>query len=91
MKKTRVILIEKGSAICDNVGISFIDYMGIEKGKYKLYYMRIESEQRIMYNSRLLLVGQSSTFSINNVTTSSHDMVEMNSQRRTLKDLLDDK
>ena len=44
VKKDRVILIEKGSALCDNVGLSYIDYMAIEKGRYKLYYMRIESE-----------------------------------------------
>lgn len=90
MKKDRVILIEKGSTICDNLGVSYIDYMNIEKGRYKLYYMRIESEQRIMFNSRLLLVGSSSTFSINNVVTSSVDNTEMKMgvKRKTLKDLL---
>lgn len=89
VKKDRVILIEKGSALCDNVGLSYIDYMAIEKGRYKLYYMRIESEQRIMYNSKLLLVGQSSTFSINNVISSQYEkMSEVKTQRKTLKDLL---
>jgi len=40
--------------------------MRAEKGKYKLYYMRIENEKRIMYNSRLELLGASSPFSFNN-------------------------
>jgi len=41
----------------------------IEKGKYKLYFMRIENEQRIMANSRLEVLGSSSSFSINKLTS----------------------
>ena len=72
VQKSRVILIEKGSALCENVGLAFVDYMTIDKGRYKLYYMRIESEQRIMFNSRLELLGTSNTFSVNNVVSGSH-------------------
>jgi hypothetical protein len=43
VKKERVILIEKSSALCENVGTAMID-LSIERGKYKLYYMRIENE-----------------------------------------------
>ena len=68
VKKERVILIEKGSALCENMGVAYID-LSIEKGKYKLYYMRIENEQRIMSNSRLEVLGGSSAFSINKMTT----------------------
>jgi hypothetical protein len=39
-----VISIEKGSALCENIGVAYVDYMGLEKGRYRLYYMRIESE-----------------------------------------------
>lgn len=46
-----------------------MDYMGIEKGRYKLYFMRIESEQRIMFNSRLELLGASNSFSVNNIVS----------------------
>jgi hypothetical protein len=41
VKKERLVIIEKG--ISENVGIAYID-LSIEKGKYKLYYMRIENE-----------------------------------------------
>jgi hypothetical protein len=67
VKKERVVLIEKCSALCENVGNAFID-LSIEKGKYKLYYLRIENEQRIMQNSRLEILGSSSAFSINKMT-----------------------
>jgi hypothetical protein len=63
-----VVLIEKSSALCENVGVAYVD-LSIERGKYKLYYMRIENEQRIMSNSRLEILGSSSAFSINKLTT----------------------
>ncbi len=62
-------MIEKGSDLCENIGLAYIDYMGTDKGRYKLYFMRIENEQRIMFNSRLELLGASNTFSINNVVS----------------------
>jgi len=68
VKKERVILIEKSSALLDNMGVSYVD-LTIEKGRYKLYYMRIENEQRIMANSRLEMLGSSSSFSVNKLTT----------------------
>jgi hypothetical protein len=37
-------MIEKGSDLCENIGLAYIDYMGVEKGRYKLYFMRIENE-----------------------------------------------
>lgn len=64
VKKERVVLIEKNSALCENMGVASID-LSIDKGKYKLYYMRIENEHRIMANSRLEVIGASSAFSIN--------------------------
>lgn len=67
VKKERLVLIEKNSALCDNVGTASVD-LSIEKGKYKLYYLRIENEQRIMANSRLEVIGSSSSFSINKMT-----------------------
>lgn len=67
VKKERLVIIEKGSALCENVGLAFID-LAVEKGRYKLYYMRIENEQRIMSNSRLEVLGSSSTFSVNKMT-----------------------
>ena len=76
VQKERVIMIERGSDLCDNVGLAYIDYMGIEKGRYKMYYMRIENEQRIMYNSRLGLLGSSSAFSVNNVVSSTADQAK---------------
>jgi hypothetical protein len=77
-------MIEKGSDLCENVGIAYVDYMGIERGRYKLYFMRIENEQRIMYNSRLGLLGASSAFSVNNVVSLQED----SSRRISLKDLV---
>lgn len=68
VKKERVLLIEKNSALCENSGTAHVD-LSIEKGKYKLYYMRIENEQRIMSNSRLEVLGTSSSFTINKVTS----------------------
>jgi len=65
--KDRVILIERGSALCDNFGLAYIDYASLKRGKYRLYFMRIENEQRIMYNSRLEVLGGSNIFSLNNV------------------------
>lgn len=58
VKKERVIIIEKNTNICDNVGTAYID-LSIEKGKYKVYYLRIENEQRILSNSRLEILGSS--------------------------------
>lgn len=43
VKKERVLLIEKNSALCENTGTAYVD-LSIEKGKYKLYYLRIENE-----------------------------------------------
>ena len=43
VKKERVILIEKSSSLCENVGVAHVD-LQIEKGKYKIYYLRIENE-----------------------------------------------
>jgi hypothetical protein len=37
-------MIEKGSDLCENIGLAYIDYMGTDKGRYKLYFMRIENE-----------------------------------------------
>jgi len=65
--KDRVILIERGSALCDNFGLAYIDYASLKRGKYRLYFMRIENEQRIMYNSRLEVLGGSNILSLNNV------------------------
>ena len=67
VKKDKVLLIEKNSALCENTGTAYVD-LSIEKGKYKLYYLRIENEQRIMSNSRLEVLGTSSSFTINKVT-----------------------
>lgn len=67
VKKERVLLIEKNSALCENTGTAYVD-LSIEKGKYKLYYLRIENEQRIMSNSRLEVLGSSSSFTISKVT-----------------------
>ena len=68
VKKERVVLIEKGSALCENTGVSYVD-LSIQKGKYKLYYLRIENEGRIMPNSRLEVLGSSGQFSINKLTS----------------------
>lgn len=59
VKKERVVVIEKNSALCENIGAAYID-LSIEKGKYKVYYLRIDNEQRIMNNSRLEVLGCSS-------------------------------
>jgi hypothetical protein len=56
VKKERVVLIEKNEKLCENMGSAYID-LAIEKGKYKVYYMRIENEQRILSNSRLEVLG----------------------------------
>ena len=68
VKKERVLLIEKSSALCENTGTAYVD-LSIERGKYKLYYLRIENESRIMSNSRLEVLGTSSAFTINKVTS----------------------
>ena len=65
--KDRVILIERGSALCDNFGLAYVDYATLKRGKYRLFFMRIENEQRIMYNSRLEVLGGSNLFSLNNI------------------------
>jgi len=67
VKKERVILIEKNSDLCESIGTAFVD-LSIEKGKYKLYYMRIENEQRVMANSRLEPLGSSSSFFVDILT-----------------------
>lgn len=72
VQKERVISIEKGSALCENIGVAYVDYMDLEKGRYRLYYLRIESEQRIMYNSRLELLGASNIFSVHNIISSNN-------------------
>ena len=66
------MLIEKREKLCENVGSALID-LSIEKGKYKVYYMRIENEQRILSNSRLEILGQSKIFSINQLTSDHQD------------------
>jgi hypothetical protein len=58
VKKERVLIIEKSANLCDNVGTAYVD-LNIAKGKYKLYYLRIENEQRILSNSRLEVLGSS--------------------------------
>ena len=69
--KDRVILIRKESAICENVGIAEVEYVRLKKGRYRLYFMRIENEQRIMFNSRLEVFGASNAFSVNNLVSMS--------------------
>lgn len=54
--------------MCDNIGTAFID-LSIEKGKYKVYYLRIENEQRILSNSRLEVLGSSRQFSISQLNS----------------------
>lgn len=58
-----VVLIEKNSSLCENVGTSYVD-LEVEKGLYKLYFIRIDNEQRVMANSRLEVLGESECFSI---------------------------
>lgn len=67
LKKERVILIDKNATLCDNVGTAFVD-LSVEKGLYKLYYLRIENDQRVMPNSRLDQLGFSESFSIKKVS-----------------------
>ena len=74
----QAILIEKGSALCENIGFAYVD-LNIEKGKYKLYYMRIENEQRIMPTSRLEVLGHSTSFTINKLA-SREDFDPLNKQ-----------
>ena len=50
------MLIDKRSGVCEGVGVASVD-LSIESGKYKLYYLRIENEDRIMPNSRLEVLG----------------------------------
>jgi len=71
VQKDRVILIQKGSALCDNMGLAYVNYMDLKRGRYRLYFMRIENEQRIMFNSKLDVIGASNQFSLNNVVSSS--------------------
>jgi hypothetical protein len=61
VKKERVVLIEKASSLCENIGVAYIN-LNNKHGKYKLYYLRIENEQRIMVNSRLEVIGSSGQF-----------------------------
>lgn len=68
VKKERVVLIERRDDLCDNIGIANID-LSIKPGKYKLYYLRIENEQRMMATSRLGVMGSSSTFTMNKLST----------------------
>ena len=76
-----MILIERGSAICDNMGLGYVDYANLKRGKYRLYFMRIENEQRIMFNSRLDVLGASNSFSINNVVEEGMDRKSMSPVR----------
>ena len=68
VKKDRVILIDKDGSLSDNMGMGFIN-LSIDSGKYKLYYVRIENEQRVMHTSRLELLGSSSAFTVNKLTS----------------------
>jgi hypothetical protein len=61
-------MIEKSTKLCENLGMAFVD-LGIDKGKYKLYYMRIENEQRILSNSRIEVLGCSKPFSVNQMNS----------------------
>jgi hypothetical protein len=70
VKKERVVLIQKKDDLCDNIGVANID-LSINPGKYKLYYLRIENEQRMMATSRLGVMGTSSTFSMNKLVDKS--------------------
>ena len=69
MVKDRVVIVSKESDICESVGVAEVEYMQLRKGRYRMYFMRIENEQRIMYNSRLEMLGASNTFSVNNMVT----------------------
>ena len=76
--KSRVVLVEKGSALCESVGVAYIDFMRADRGRYRLYYMRIENEKRIMYSSRLEVLGASSAFSVNNHVSEAPKQVSFN-------------
>lgn len=39
----KLILIDKKKSMTENIGVAYIS-LGIDPGKYKLYYMRIENE-----------------------------------------------
>jgi hypothetical protein len=56
IQKKRIVLIDKKNSVCDGTGLAYIE-LSIESGKYKLYYLRIENEERIMPNSRLEVLG----------------------------------
>jgi hypothetical protein len=68
VRKERVILIEKSTTMCDNLGTGYID-LQTKKGNYKVYYMRIESEQRILSNSKLEVLGESVMFTLDQLTS----------------------
>ena len=55
--KERVIGIKMGSDICENVGLALVDYMSLEPGRYRLYYMRIQNEVRGLHLGRLAVLG----------------------------------
>ena len=54
------------------MGVAEVEYVRLKRGRYRLYFMRIENEQRIMFNSRLEVLGASNTFSVNNVVSMQH-------------------
>ncbi len=64
--------------------MAFVNYMGIPQGRYKLYFMRIESDQRVIYNSRLDVLGQSNIFSVSNIVTQE----KSTNKRLTLMEIL---
>ena len=78
MIKERVVLIDKTDDLCDNIGTAAIDLSVINPGKYKLYYLRIENEHRIIANSRLEPIGVSSTFSMNKINDNNNSAVKKN-------------
>ncbi|CDW78330.1 UNKNOWN [Stylonychia lemnae] len=70
VKQERVILIEKDTNLCDNIGHGYID-LQTQKGNYKVYYLRIENEQRILSNSRLEVIGESVMFTLDQLNSES--------------------
>ncbi len=43
--KERVILVERGSAICDNMGLAYVDYANLKSGKYRLYLCALKTNR----------------------------------------------
>ena len=71
LRKERIVLIEKNSSLCENVGTAYVN-LSVERGLYKLYFLRIENEQRVMANSRLEILGDSESFSIRKKINEGH-------------------